>query len=180
MSNYDQIGQPPTYTQPAAQQGQAYGNTQPGVYQTEKPYDYTQAQTPQAVPMTSPQPVQGIQPVQSPQPMQMQPQYMQPQQQQQQQQQQSKYLSAVPLAGLTIGSAPVDCPSCGKREVTRTTAKTGQETHIWALVTCLLTCCGCLIYLFDFTKDVEHRCGNCGVLLATWQRRGGTQVHIHS
>ena len=30
------------------------------------------------------------------------------------------------------------------------------------------------------TKDVEHRCGNWGILLAKWQRNGGTAVLAHA
>jgi hypothetical protein len=29
-------------------------------------------------------------------------------------------------------------------------------------------------------KDVQHKCGRGGVLLATWHRSGTTEVHIHS
>jgi lipopolysaccharide-induced tumor necrosis factor-alpha factor len=34
--------------------------------------------------------------------------------------------------------------------------------------------------MMNSLKDVQHKCGRCGVLLATWHRSGTTEVHIHS
>lgn len=85
---------------PPTYQGAQYG-TAPNGYAAEKPQEYGQ-----------PAPQPGVQ-----------AQY--PQQQQQQQ----KYMNAVQLAALGEGTAPVDCPSCGKRELTRLTYKTGSMTQ---------------------------------------------------
>jgi hypothetical protein len=32
-------------------------------------------------------------------------------------------------------------------------------------------------YVTDGTKDVQHFCGNCGILLATWRRGRNTEIH---
>jgi hypothetical protein len=73
---------------------------------------------------------------------------------------------------------------------------------MWALVICFFTCLGCIAYLMDELKDVQHRCSKvrafsfvnyhhldvvsltdrmlqCGTLLATWHRGGSTMVHVH-
>ena len=50
----------------------------------------------------------------------------------------------------------------------------------WAFGLCCLACLGCIPYMMSSTKDVTHKCGKCGVLLATWHRSGTTEVHIHS
>lgn len=53
-----------------------------------------------------------------------------PMQQQQQQQpiQQSGYQTATPLANLGEGAAPVDCPCCHMRALTRTEYHSGNTT----------------------------------------------------
>jgi LITAF-like zinc ribbon domain len=33
-------------------------------------------------------------------------------------------------------------------------------------------------YVMKQFKDVEHRCGDCGVLLATWHESDGAEVHV--
>ncbi|KAF2501065.1 hypothetical protein BU16DRAFT_190012 [Lophium mytilinum] len=55
-----------------------------------------------------------------------------------------------------------------------------ENTHAWALGLCCLVCLGCIPYLMNSLKDVQHKCGRCGVLLATWHRGGTTEVHIRS
>jgi LITAF-like zinc ribbon domain len=40
-----------------------------------------------------------------------------------------------------------------------------------AFVCCISVCCGCVPYLTTWWKDVEHKCGNCGALLAIWHRK---------
>jgi hypothetical protein len=73
--------------------------------------------------------------------------YGQPPPQQQQYQQQpmqiqlivqntndSQYKTAVPIPNLGMGSAPVDCPSCGKRCMTRLEYVVGNTTQYAAYV----------------------------------------------
>lgn len=40
-----------------------------------------------------------------------------------------QYLNATPLTALTRVPAPVDCPMCGRRALTATTASTGNFTQ---------------------------------------------------
>jgi lipopolysaccharide-induced tumor necrosis factor-alpha factor len=102
------------------------------------------------------------------------------------------FVSAVPLQALNQGPAPVDCPVCGTRAMTTTTYEAGSTTQfvplpvwcfsmlknpsLWAVIVCFFTCLGFIPYLLDGTKDVMHRCSNCGTLLARWNRNGATQV----
>jgi len=86
------------------------------------------------------------------------------------------YQNAVPLGALQQGPAPVDCPMCGVRELTRTEFVSGGTTHGVAALLCLCFCLGCIPYLATWFKDVEHKCGHCGTLLAVWKRSGRTEV----
>ncbi|KAJ5599421.1 LPS-induced tumor necrosis factor alpha factor [Penicillium hetheringtonii] len=88
----------------------------------------------------------------------------------------SGYASATPLHALQSAPAPVDCPACGHREMTRTEAVTGMTTHGWAAVLCCCCCLGCFPYLMASLKDVDHYCGKCGVKLACWHNSGRVQV----
>jgi len=97
----------------------------------------------------------------------------------QQQQAQQRYLNATPIGVLGRGASPVDCPACGKREMTRVTYVTGNTTHGWAFGACICFCLGCIPYLLNDMKDVQHHCGKCGVLLSTWHRSGAVEVHQH-
>jgi len=98
---------------------------------------------------------------------------------QQPMQTQSTYQTAVPLGNLQEAAAPVDCPVCRQRALTRTEYVAGNTTHAWGAVICLVFCLGCIPYLMTGLKDVNHKCGHCGVLLATWKRSGRTMVHQH-
>lgn len=90
------------------------------------------------------------------------------------------YDNATPLSTLTRSSAPVDCPACSHRGMTNTSYKNGNTTRAWALGTLLVTWSLCCIpYCVSSTKDVVHKCGNCGVALATWHRSGHTEVHMY-
>ncbi|KAF4618361.1 hypothetical protein G7Y89_g14942 [Cudoniella acicularis] len=96
-----------------------------------------------------------------------QPQFQQQQPQPQPQPQPSvpapsQYLTATPLASLQQSPTPVDCPICRVRQMTRTEFVTGGTTHI-----------------ASWFKDVEHKCGNCGALLAVYHRSGSTEVTAH-
>lgn len=42
----------------------------------------------------------------------------------------------------------------------------GGTTHMAAVVLCCCFCLGCIPYMASWFKDVEHKCGNCGALLA--------------
>merc|ERR1711964_717937 len=81
-----------------------------------------------------------------------------------------KYQMATPLGSLQQGPAPVDCPVCGVREMTRTEFVSGGTTHLSALLCCCCLCLGCIPYLASWFKDCEHKCGSCGALLAVWHR----------
>ena len=37
----------------------------------------------------------------------------------------------------------------------------------------------CFPYAMKGLKDINHYCGNCGVLLATWHRSGAQPVDVH-
>jgi hypothetical protein len=52
---------------------------------------------------------------------------------------------------------------------------------VWAAVLCFFTGILCFLpYIMTGTKDVLHRCGNCGAVLAKWHRNGGAvQVLAH-
>ncbi|KAK3174732.1 hypothetical protein OEA41_001978 [Lepraria neglecta] len=110
---------------------------------------------------------------------QMQQQPMQQAPVQQMQTQPSMYQNAVPLHSLTEAAAPIDCPTCRQRGLTRVEFVAGNTTHVWALVLCVCIGLGCVPYLINGLKDVNHKCGNCGVFLATWKKSGRTVVHAH-
>ncbi|KAI9722876.1 MAG: hypothetical protein M1828_004442 [Chrysothrix sp. TS-e1954] len=90
------------------------------------------------------------------------------------------YQNVTPLYSLSSSSAPAQCPSCGARTMTRTQLKSGNTTHAWAAGLFLTTCLCCIPYCVSGTKDCEHRCGNCGILLAEWHRSGRTEVKAHA
>jgi len=154
----DMTGQPPNYAQDP--------NAQPAMY-TQHPDSYA-----------------GSPPPQHPQGAYMQPDHaayagtqpgMPPQQQPG-----TQYQNATPISNLQRGPAPADCPACGQRALTNVAFETGNTTHAWAFGLCCLCCLGCIPYVMNSLKDVQHKCGRCGVLLATWHRSGSTEVHIHS
>ncbi|OQV03768.1 LITAF-like zinc ribbon domain-containing protein [Cladophialophora immunda] len=91
-----------------------------------------------------------------------------------------QFRQAVAIPNLGMSAAPVDCPACGQRAMTNVSYHTGNTTHVWAGVACCLTGLLCFVpYLMNSLKDVQHRCGNCGVLLATWHKSGVVEVHMH-
>ncbi|EXJ91677.1 hypothetical protein A1O3_00227 [Capronia epimyces CBS 606.96] len=93
----------------------------------------------------------------------------------------SQYRQAVAIPNLGMSPAPVDCPCCGQRCMTNVSYHSGNTTHVWAVMTCCLTGLFCFVpYLMNSLKDVQHRCGNCGVLLATWHKSGAVDVHMHA
>lgn len=119
--------------------------------------------------------------------------------------QHSKYSSATPIHTLGMSSVPVDCPGCGHRALTQTDFQAGKTTQsvlrpihpflmktvytadrlairsAWAVGLCCLTGVCCWIpYVMNGMKDVQHRCGNCGMLLATWHKSGHVEVHAHA
>ncbi|KAL4883219.1 LITAF-like zinc ribbon domain-containing protein [Aspergillus karnatakaensis] len=70
-----------------------------------------------------------------------------------------------------------DCPVCGQREMTRPEGVTGKTTHGWAGVLCFCACVGCIPYFASAFKDVNHMCGKCGHVLATYHNSGHVEVH---
>ncbi|KAI4281203.1 MAG: hypothetical protein L6R35_005702, partial [Caloplaca aegaea] len=93
--------------------------------------------------------------------------------------QQSGYHTATPLTNLESAAAPVDCPCCRMRALTKIECHSGNTTAAWAAILCFCCCLGCIPYMMRTLKDVEHKCGHCGVLLATWHNSGRTVVHQH-
>ncbi|KAH6971899.1 LITAF-like zinc ribbon domain-containing protein [Ilyonectria destructans] len=89
------------------------------------------------------------------------------------------YRTAAPISALGRTPAPVDCPSCGQRGMTVTNFIVGNTTHGWAAALCFVFCLGCIPYLLNDCKDVEHKCGQCGITLAIWHRSGSTEVRYH-
>lgn len=170
------------------------GQQQPPVYHQDPNMVYQQQQ--QQQPMYAQQPQQYATPppqqqyAGSPPPQHPQGAYVQPQAHQQghvqqpgmppQQQSGTVYQNATPIASLGRGPAPADCPACGQRAMTNVAYEVGNSTHAWALGLCCLVCLGCIPYVMNSLKDVQHKCGRCGVLLATWHRSGTTEVHIHA
>ncbi|KAJ4983078.1 litaf-like zinc finger domain-containing protein [Stagonosporopsis vannaccii] len=91
-----------------------------------------------------------------------------------------KHPNIIPLSTLTRSPAPVECPACKHRGITSTDYESGNTTRAWALGLLLLTWCLCCIpYCMTSTKNVSHKCGQCGVLLATWHRSGHTEVQLY-
>jgi len=91
-------------------------------------------------------------------------------------QQRKTYLTATPLASLQQGPAPVDCPVCGVREITSVEFTSGNFTHLSAIACLMIHGLWCIPYLMNAFKDAEHKCGNCGALLAVWHRSGRIEV----
>ncbi|PVG00688.1 hypothetical protein CPB86DRAFT_782522 [Serendipita vermifera] len=87
-------------------------------------------------------------------------------------------LTATPIPALNRSSAPVDCPVCGQRALTSTRKVVGSSNHLWAAIACFFFCLGCIPYLLDDLKDVEHSCSNCGTHLATFYKSGGTEPMV--
>ncbi|KAF2019667.1 hypothetical protein BU24DRAFT_459312 [Aaosphaeria arxii CBS 175.79] len=175
--------QPPVYgqqdpsQQQYTQQAPVYGQPQPGV-QSPQPtgqQPYGAGSPPPGQPQPYGQP--GAAPPADQAQYQQQPGQpgMPPQQQTGQ-----VYQNATPIANLGRGPAPADCPACGQRSMTTVAYESGNTTHAWAGVLCCCLCLGCIPYLMNSLKDCSHKCGRCGVLLATWHRSGTTEVHIHS
>ena len=50
----------------------------------------------------------------------------------------------------------------------------------WAALLCFCCFLGCVPFMMRSLKDVEHHCGKCGVLLATWHNSGRVVVHQHA
>ncbi|KAF2733072.1 hypothetical protein EJ04DRAFT_513509 [Polyplosphaeria fusca] len=164
------------------------GQPQPPVYQDPNAHQYQQNQM-YGQPQQQQQQYGGSPPPQQPQGAYMSPQqtggYQQHHAQQNpgmppQQPSGTVYQNATPIASLNRSAAPADCPACGQRAMTNVSYEVGNSTHAWALGLCCLFCLGCIPYVMNSLKDVQHKCGRCGVLLATWHRSGTTEVHIHS
>ncbi|PYH98021.1 hypothetical protein BO71DRAFT_89013 [Aspergillus ellipticus CBS 707.79] len=143
---------------------------------TEKP------SAPPAPPYEEPAEIHELAPAYNPTPTYSQPSPIQPPEQPNRtfyagSQHPSGYSTATPLHALQRGPAPVDCPVCGHREMTRVVGESGNTTHAWAAVLCFCCCLGCIPYLMSSLKDEKHYCGHCGALLATWHNSGRTDVN---
>ncbi|ORX99539.1 LITAF-like zinc ribbon domain-domain-containing protein [Clohesyomyces aquaticus] len=158
--------QDPNQPQPQMHQNQAYAQPQQMQYAQSPPPAIQQQGSYGMQGQQQP----GVQQHQAPQNPGMPPQ----------QQSGTVYQSATPIASLNRSPAPADCPACGQRAMTNVSYEIGNTTHAWALGLCCFACLGCIPYLMNSLKDVQHKCGRCGVLLATWHRSGTTEVHIHS
>lgn len=74
----------------------------------------------------------------------------------------SPFKVAIPLPSLSRGPAPVDCPICHDRALTRCEYEAGGFTHLLGIVMCLFMAAGCVPYMMRSCKDCRHFCGNCG------------------
>ncbi|KAF7854542.1 hypothetical protein EAF04_010351 [Stromatinia cepivora] len=83
-----------------------------------------------------------------------------------------------PLTTLQKESRLVRCPRCGVVEYTQVEWVSGGTTDISALICCLCFCLPCVPYLMTSFKDVHHKCGNCGLVVAIWKRSGKTEVPV--
>ncbi|KAH7148297.1 LITAF-like zinc ribbon domain-containing protein [Dactylonectria macrodidyma] len=84
--------------------------------------------------------------------------------------------ASAPIELLQSMPAPVLCPGCGTRAVTVATPETGNYVHGAAALVCLISCLGCIPYFISSLKDVNHKCGQCGIPLAKFHRSGRTEV----
>ncbi|KAI4229010.1 MAG: hypothetical protein LQ349_006457 [Xanthoria aureola] len=163
----------PAYAQPPMQHHDSSYNNQIHQYPQQQQY------TPMSSPPIHDQPKQEYYSGQENNPTPNYPQQTMPVQQHQAQVAQA-YHTATPIANLGEGAAPVDCPCCHMRALTKTEYHSGNTTNAWAAVICFCFCLGCIPYLIRSLKDVEHKCGHCGVLLATWHNSGRVVVHQHA
>ncbi|PVG00166.1 hypothetical protein CPB86DRAFT_249851 [Serendipita vermifera] len=100
--------------------------------------------------------------------------------------------NVTPIGALGRNSAIVKCPLCKQCDPTNTRKVIGSSNQlsdalpslkcatdigdsIWAAITCLFLGVGFIPYMMNRLKDVEHRCSNCNVHLATWHRSSGIQ-----
>jgi lipopolysaccharide-induced tumor necrosis factor-alpha factor len=146
---------PQAYSPPAGETM----NPPPQQYFTQPmPQQHTGSPQPQFVHQsTGPTPIQYVY-VQSPQPTGQPGMPMQTMAPQQQGVAKGGFPYATPLQSLNLASAPVDCPNCGQRAMTNTMLVSGEKTNMWALIICFFTCLGCIAYMMDELKDVQHRC----------------------
>ncbi|PVG00169.1 hypothetical protein CPB86DRAFT_872154 [Serendipita vermifera] len=80
----------------------------------------------------------------------------------------------VPIAALDENAGVVKCPKCNQANPTNTRRVIGASNHMWAGVAFFFGIC-CIPYMMNRLKNVEHRCSNCDVHLATWYRASGTK-----
>ncbi|KAM0745912.1 hypothetical protein T439DRAFT_337601 [Meredithblackwellia eburnea MCA 4105] len=82
------------------------------------------------------------------------------------------------IMGLMDHPRVVKCTSCHRVGMTTVTYVPGTRSHIIAfLLCCLFVPLVVLPYTesMNSSKDVEHRCGGCGAMIAKWMRGGGVQ-----
>ena len=97
------------------------------------------------------------------------------------QHQPSHFGNATPIAALGQTPAPIDCPACRQRAMTRTQYETGGFTWLIAALVCIPCHLGCCLipFLTNGCKDVNHFCGACGCQVARWHRSGRTEQLVH-
>lgn len=111
--------------------------------------------------------------------------------------QSKQFETFTPISNLSRFPAPVECSACNQRDVTLTSYKLGHITRYFpsnretwktrlicfsaqALGTGVVTWFfWWMPYCVSSTKDVRHKCSNCGTHLATWHRSGHTEVCLY-
>ena len=91
-----------------------------------------------------------------------------------------QYKTATPLQALGQSPAPVDCPVCAGRHMTRIDYAVGGTTWVWAAAVCCLCSLGCIPFFINGCKNIKHHCGGCGALLATYHRNSPVELHAHA
>jgi lipopolysaccharide-induced tumor necrosis factor-alpha factor len=107
-------------------------------------------------------------------------------------QQQQQDSQVIPIGLLDQNPGFIKCPECGESHLTNTTRVIGGTNQLsyfqppffwrwtdiygsmWALLATLVAACF-VPYMMNSLKNVEHRCSNCDVHLATWYRSSGTR-----
>jgi len=85
----------------------------------------------------------------------------------------------VPYSLLGRWPATVICSACGQKAMTRVGYKIGAGSHSWAAVFFFTTGIFVFIpYVAKRFKNVRHKCGKCGRLLATCHYGTGTETHL--
>lgn len=112
--------------------------------------------------------------------------------------------STIPVSLLGRYQASVECPACSRRTVTSVKHKNWKATQSVTISrftssrremlmseanSCMQYLGSCtpfyyrnwvfVPYLSDYFKNVQHKCGRCGVVLATNHFGSGTEAHLH-
>nr|XP_016927724.2 lipopolysaccharide-induced tumor necrosis factor-alpha factor-like [Drosophila suzukii] len=76
-----------------------------------------------------------------------------------------------PLNVLGKTSSMATCPSCGVRSKTKVEYEARNNTHLLALLICLVggVCCVCCPYWNDSCQSAKHTCSSCGAYVGTYK-----------